>query len=99
MTQERDDYMRRQEMDHDLLRQRGPLHVQQFGRGLRAPQPSLPLREEDFRQLAEQMLDVKFGIGREYAHKAIRNDPVTKRIHECAIQLIADLLRVGSASG
>lgn len=74
--------------------------------GYRSPLPFtttteelLPLREEDLRQLAAQMLDVKFGVGRDYAHKAIRNDLVTKRIHECAIELIADLLRVGSASG
>lgn len=37
MTQDQDDYMRRQEMDHDLLRQRDPNHTQRVGRALRTP--------------------------------------------------------------
>lgn len=41
MTQDRDDYMRRQEADHDLLRMRGS---QAFGRGLR-PTPFLSATE------------------------------------------------------
>jgi len=39
MTQERDDYMRRQEADHDLLRMRDP-HMQRFGRGTRLVSPA-----------------------------------------------------------
>lgn len=45
MTSERDDYMRRQEIDHDLIRQRDPQYRylrQQFGRALRPPLPVTP---------------------------------------------------------
>jgi hypothetical protein len=43
VTQERDDYMRRQEADHALLGMRDPLHTQRYGRALRPlPSQSIP---------------------------------------------------------
>lgn len=61
---DRDDYMRRQEMDHDLLRQRDPNHTQRVGRGLRTPGnfplqtfewalPQFPSPIEQFRELCQ----------------------------------------------
>jgi hypothetical protein len=85
MTQDRDDYMRRQEMDHDLLRMRDQINNHYI--------PTMRSHEAPLRQRAGIILDTKFGMGRDIANSAIRNDPVTKAIYDCAIEAIVDLLR------
>lgn len=47
MTDERDDYMRRQAMDHDMIAMREPRYVQQFGRALR-PVPVADMKHVTF---------------------------------------------------
>lgn len=57
----------------------------------RLPLSTIPYTLEPHRHAA-QILDQRFGIGKEHAHKAIRENPEAYRIYECAIEVIADLL-------
>lgn len=85
MTQDRDDYMRRQEADHDLLRMRNS--TQMYGRGIRPVVPPEVLDfatiQADVAKQIEEMGSFEFTTGgppptpAERIHKLLRDSGIS----------------------